>query len=289
MNKFVTVIFSAYQSHSLLKKTISKLSKSYRIIVVENSLDKKLKYHLEKKYKNVKVIIPVKNLGLAKSYNLGIQKAQTKYVFLNNPDHEIKDKTIKNLLFCAKKINNFGIISPTYKDETVYKNYEIHESRKIKNSFLYKKYGLMEADIIDNCFFVKKDQIKNNYFDEKYFLYFETFDFCKNLIKKRKKLYVCNNIKYKHIGSSSVDKKYEKIVKLTRAFHYNWSKFYYFRKNFSIFTAFKKIFPNLIKSLKKILISFLKLDIFNLHVGIVELYGILSAILFLRSSYRPKL
>ena len=49
-------------------------------------------------------------------------------------------------------------------------NYEIYEYREANNSKLYKKYGIIEVDIIDNCF-VKKDQIKNNYFDERFFIF----------------------------------------------------------------------------------------------------------------------
>ena len=288
MNRYITLVFSAYQSHDLLKKTIKKLPKKYRIIVIENSLDKKIKFYLEKKYKNVEVVIPNKNLGLAKSYNLGLKKAKTKYVFLNNPDHEIKEETIKHLFSCATSLNNFAIISPTYKNEKIFKNYEIYEYRDSNNSKIFKKYGIVEVDIIDNCFFVKKNQIGNNLFDEKYFLYFETFDFCKNLKKKGKKLFVCNKIKYNHVGANSVNKKYIKIVKLTRAFHYNWSKFYFFKKNYSYMFALKKIFPNFIKALKKIVLSTIKFDLPNLVVGLVEIYGIFCAILLLRSFYRPK-
>ena len=218
-----------------------------------------------------------------------MKKAKTKYVFLNNPDHEIKHETIKKLFKCANNIKNFAIMSPTYIDERVYKNYEIYEYREANNSKLYKKYGIIEVDIIDNCFFVKKDQIKNNYFDERFFLYFETFDFCKNLKKKGKKLFICNNIKYHHVGANSVNKKFDRIVKLTRAYHYNWSKFYFFKKNYGIITALRKIFPNFIKAFKKIILSIFKFDRSNFIIGLVELYGILSAILLLKPFYRPKM
>ena len=116
-NKSVTLVFSSYQSGALLKKVIKKLPSSYKILVIENSLNKKIKNILEKSFKNVEVIIPKENLGLARSYNLGIKKAKTKYVFLNNPDLEIKNDSIKKLIECAESIKNFGIISPTYRNE----------------------------------------------------------------------------------------------------------------------------------------------------------------------------
>ena len=123
---------------------------------------------------------------MARSYNLGIKKAKTKYVFLNNPDLEIKNDSIKKLIKCAESIKSFGIISPTYKNEKIFKNYEILKYREKNNSPLFKKFGVMEVDIIDNSFIVKRKNIKKFLFDEKYFLYFETFDFCKNLKKREK-------------------------------------------------------------------------------------------------------
>ncbi|MDC0628253.1 glycosyltransferase [Pelagibacteraceae bacterium] len=289
MNKHVTLVFSAYQSHKLLSKIIKKLDKNYKILVIENSLDIQLKTSLENKFKNVEVIIPDQNLGLAKSYNLGIKKSKTKYVFLNNPDHEIKNETIKKLLLCAEKIKKFGILSPTYINEKVYKNYEVYTPKIDENSSIFKKYAIKEVDIIDNCFFVNRNIVKKNLFDENFFLYFETFDFCKQLNKKGIKLFVCNKIKYAHSGASSVDNKFVKIVKLTRAFHYNWSKFYFFKKNYSYLYALRKILPNIAKSFKKILISIIKLDKNNLIVGLIELYGATTSALLLKPFYRPKM
>ena len=98
MNKDLTLVFSSYQSQHLLTNLLRKFDKKYRIIVIENSLDLSVKKLLEKKFENVNVIIPKKNLGLAKSYNLGIKKAKTKFVFLNNPDMIIDDKSIKGLI-----------------------------------------------------------------------------------------------------------------------------------------------------------------------------------------------
>jgi len=75
-NKSVTLIFGAYFSHKHIYRTCKNLNKKFKIIVVENSLDKKFKQDIEKKYKNTKVIIPEKNVGLAKSYNIGIKNSK---------------------------------------------------------------------------------------------------------------------------------------------------------------------------------------------------------------------
>ena len=91
MNKDLTLVFSSYKSLRLLKIILKQFHNKYKTIIIENSLDKKIKNYLEKNFNNTQVIIPKENLGLAKSYNLGIKKAKTKFAFLNNPDMEISE------------------------------------------------------------------------------------------------------------------------------------------------------------------------------------------------------
>lgn len=287
MNKDLTIVFSSYQSQHFLKKNLKQLKDKYKIIVIENSLDLKIKKKFEAEFKNVSVIIPKKNLGLAKSYNLGIKKAKTQFVFLNNPDIKIKNQAIKDLITCAKKIKNFGIISPTYKIQKIYKNYEIIKIKKKTTSKVFKKFDIVEVDLIDNNFLVNKNKLGKTIFDENFFLYFETIDFTKNLQKKGKKLFVAKKIKFHHYGSSSLPKSFSNLVSKTRAFHYNWSKFYYFKKNFSYIYALKKTVPSIVKITKNLSINLVKLDLVNLKINILELSGIFSAIFCFRPYYRP--
>ena len=288
MNKELTIVFSSYQSQHLLIKLLKHIYKKYKILVIENSLDLKIKNKIEKKFRGVEVIIPKENLGLAKSYNLGIKKSKTKFIFLNNPDIEIDDKSIKNLLICAKKLKNFGIISPIYKNENIYKNYESFAFKRKNNSKVFKEFGLNEVDLIDNNFLVKKSIIKDNLFDENYFLYFETIDFATRLKRLGKKLYVAKKIKFKHYNSGSLHSKYSNLVKKTRSFHFNWSKFYFYKKNYNYLYGLKKIYPNFIKAIKKLLIFIIKLDYNNLKLSYLEILGILTSVICLKSSYRPR-
>ena len=143
-------------------------------------------------------------------------------------------------------------------------------------------------DLIDNNFLVDKNKLGKTFFDENYFLYFETIDFSKSLQEKNKKLFVCKKIKFHHYGSSSLPKKFSNLVNKTRAFHYNWSKFYYFKKNFNYIYALKKSFPSIIKITKNLIINLIKVDLVNLRLNLLELTGLFSAIFCLRSYYRQK-
>ena len=120
-----------------------------------------------------------------------------------------------------------------------------------------KKFKLKEVDFIDGTIILNKDLLNNMFFDENIFIYFETMDLCKRLSDKKIKMYAIDEITFDHFGGQSHDEKYDHEAHLSRNWHYNWSKFYYYKKNFSYFFAIRKIFPNFLRYLKNMLICFI--------------------------------
>ena len=285
-----TTVFLSFHSEQLIYKAIKKFTKKYPIIIIENSLNKKVKSKIEKKHKNIKVIIPNKNLGISAGYNLGIKKSKTNLVYLSSPDTIIDSKNLKKLESCVSKIKDFSIFAPTYYDESIYKNYDINQNNKFKtnnHSLYFKKYKIKQASLVDNNFIINKKKINElGFFDENIFMYYETMDFSNKITLANKKIYVSEKIKFKHLGSQSTNKKFKKIYDLNRSWHYNWSKFYYFRKNHNYLFALKKISPNFFRALKNIILNIYKKDkSYNLYFK--EIQGILSSILLQPSKFRP--
>ena len=119
-------------------------------------------------------------------------------------------------------------------------------------------------------------------------MYYENFDFCKRIFDSKKKMLVSKNIKFTHEGTNSVNKIFSFEVNLSRNWHYNWSKYYFFKKHYGIFFALKKIFPNFLRSVKKILLyKFLLRDIVKLQYALAEIRGILQSVMSKPSNYRP--
>ena len=284
----LTLIFGAYFSHKHIYRICKKTSKKFKIIVIENSLDRKFKQEIEKKYKNTSVIIPDGNVGLAKSYNIGIKKCKTKYVYLNCPDMSISNKSLEDLIECAEKLDNFCVLAPNYENTNYFNNYVGKDFELKIFPKKIQKYKLKKVDFIDNSFFMLTKKAKKYLFDEKYFLYSENLDFCLKLKKNSENNYISEKIRFKHYVSDSVDKKFGFISDLTRAWHYNWSKFYYYRKNYNYFYALRKISPNIIKAIKRIIINTLIFNKRGLIIAFNELSGIFSSILCLKSFYRAK-
>ncbi len=163
----LTLIFGAYFSHKHIYRICKKTSKKFKIIVIENSLDRKFKQEIEKKYKNTSVIIPDGNVGLAKSYNIGIKKSKTKYVYLNCPDMSISNKSLEDLIECAEKLDNFCVLAPNYENTNYFNNY-VGKDFELKNfPKKIQKYKLKKVDFIDNSFFMLTKKAKKYIFEEK--------------------------------------------------------------------------------------------------------------------------
>lgn len=279
----LTIVFLSFHSEHHIKRHILEIDKKFPIIIVDNARNFEFKKKIEEKYSNVKIIISKENLGWAAGMNLGIKESTTDYVMINSPDINISNHNIDKLYIEAKKIKNFALFGPTYLDETIHKNF--YKKPNATDSFK----DILEVEWIDNSFIINKKEIENiGYFDENFFMYFENLDFCKRIFDNKKKMFVSKNIKFTHEGTSSVNKFYSLEINLSRNWHYSWSKYFFFKKHYGVFFALRKIFPNFLRSIKKIFTyKFLLKDSLKSQFAIAEFKGILHSVLSKPSNYRP--
>ena len=113
MKNLVTIIIVSFKSKNIIENSIKCIKKDISIIVIENSQDIILKKKLEKKYKNVKVILN-KNRGFGQAANLGVKNSKSKYLLFSSPDIIFKVDPIKYFINIAKKLDNkFGLLIPS--------------------------------------------------------------------------------------------------------------------------------------------------------------------------------
>ncbi len=247
MIKKLTIVIPAYKSRKLLINHIKNISKSIRIIIVDNSNNKKLKQELENKNNNVKVFLK-KNIGYGRAINFGSKYVKTKYFLVINPDTKIYKNTITNLLFAAKKIKIFGAISPDQID---------NKKTNIKKNLFEKRKELNGGAILFDTILFKK--IKG--FDENIFLYYEETDYFRKCNIMKYDLFLIKNSYFYHSikGDSSsafyINKKEKEYSRLIGGWHGQWSKFYYFKKYNGYFYSLLKCFPNLITNLIQLIIK----------------------------------
>ena len=249
MNKTdVTVIMVSFYSQSLIEKTINFIDKEIEIIVIENSNSFECKELLEKKYQNVKVILSEENLGNGAGINVGLKNSNTKYAFYIDIDTEVQKDTIKNLLNEASKTDDFALLAPLvenyeYKKTDYYDDIKAEDSNKRRMNF------------VPGCaMFFNIEKIKHiGFFDENFFLFFEENDVYMRCHKNQHKIYLIKSAKIIHTGEKSVDKKFDENIELIRNWHLMWSKFYFYKKHFNIFIAYKNTLGHLVSALIKLL------------------------------------
>ena len=283
-----TILIMSFHSKHLVRNLVKSIDKNIPIVIVENSQDHDLKSKLEREHQNVKVIVPSENLGFAKGANLGIKEIKTEYIFLNPADVFLPKKCINDLTECLEQFNDFAMFAPTYKDEKIYKNYELYSDKLKIDSDIAKKFGIKEVDIIDGTFIIKKSEFeKIGLFDENIFIYFEPWDLSKRVTKAGKKMYVCEKIKFEHLGGQSHAPKFNFEATLSRNWHYCWSKFYYLKKYSNYFYAFKKTLPTLVKAFTKCIKFKLLNNKKEYQIHMAEVKGLIAAYFFRKSTYRP--
>jgi len=285
----LTVVIVAFKSKHLLEERILEIAKNIPVLIVDNSKNLEFKKYIEEKYHNVKVILPKENIGFGKSANLGIKQANTKFVFLTQPDLVLVDDCIDKLIDCINSFEDFTVITPLDLGNKDFVNFEIYNDYQNKNEPKNNIYDLKEVDYVDLSWLINKKNLDTNeYWDERIFLYFEAPDFSKRLKKNNKKIFIAKNIHTSHLGSKSHEEKYNFEAQLTRNWHYNWSRFYFLKKHHGYFAAIKKTFPILLKISKNYLLSlFLKKTAHDKTLVFAEICGLISSYLNRPSDYRP--
>ena len=242
-NKDITVVITSFKSEKKIIKCINSIGKDIKIIVIENSNDKKLKEKLEKEYYNLKCILSDQKIGYAKGNNLGLLMVKTKYALIINPDAEVH--IIKQLIIFFHQQKQILILQslPFY-------------SRVTKIIFFEsEKKGIFEVKNVKGfAMFLNLDQFKNiGFFDENFFIYFEEIDLCKRLINNNKKIYLDTNIKITHAGGTSHEESINYEMEKSRNWHWMWSTFYFHKKHYGYMIAIIKIFPKFLSSMIKMI------------------------------------
>jgi len=272
MNDEVTIILVSHKSKNLVLNFIKNFYTKYKILIIDNSNDINLKNILEKKYPEITIRL-IENNGYASAINYGSKLVKTKYFLISNPDIEgLTSNNIDKFLDVAKNLNdNFSLLGPRYIGAD--KKSHIQSNPKIE---------IAEMRFISGaCMFFKKEIFdKLGGFDENFFLYFEESDFCLRAHKIYKN-YQINTIKVKHnVGSSvKVQNTNEKknLIELYN-WHFIWSKFYYYKKNYGYIFSFFYFFPIIIRIIFKINLNMILKNSFNEKKYKIRLDGLISSI-----------
>ena len=282
MNKDVSLILLTHKSKNLVIKYIKDLYGKLQIIIIDNSNDLELKKIIKEKYPLVNMHL-IENNGYGAAINYGSKFVDTEYFLISNPDLKgINEESIEIFINASRKLQNkFSVLGPRYLNV---------DSRTLKQSKYDKDISEMRFLSGACMFFNKKKFDLIGGFDENIFLYFEENDFCKRSIKYDKN-YQINSIKVYHDAGNSVSLKNDIEIedqRELRSWHFVWSKFYYYRKNYGFLYALIFFMPIIIRTVLKIYYYKIKTDELNCTKYKIRWSGMISSIRGEKSFKRPK-
>ncbi len=196
----ISIIIVNFKTDKLVRDCIASVKKNtkrtkYEIIVIDNSID---------------------NRGFAKANNIGINQAKGKYILLLNSDTIVKQGAIDKLFEFAESHADAGVVVPQLLNidgsvqASVFKFPTI--GRAIQQYFFGRK-GLLDKYIPETetievgvmaAFLITPKALKEvGKLDEKYFMYFEDFDYCRRVREAGLKIYYVQDAQVTHIHGAS--------------------------------------------------------------------------------------
>ena len=122
-------------------------------------------------------------------------------------------------------------------------------------------------------------------------MYFEEFDLCRNVILRQGKIYASNKLYVNHLGhkgSAATDPNYSIETEMFRNWHWMWSSFYFYKKNYNFFYAIKSMYGKFFRSLFKMIFFRIFYNEIKYTMYYARFSGIWNSFLGRKSWYRVK-
>ncbi|MCF6198876.1 MAG: glycosyltransferase family 2 protein, partial [Hyphomicrobiaceae bacterium] len=229
----VTIVIVAFNSARILGKCLASLPKGIKTILVDNASGDNTSAIGQAA--GCKVITLVENMGYGTAANRGIDRADSKYVFLLNPDIVLLNDCIEILIEAAETMPRAAMLGPRQLNaEGVVAN----KSNDLeKNSYLDEPTEMQAGGdrrsvdfLVGSALFMKSALFANiGQFDENIFLFYEENDLCDRFIAADYQIILVNEALATHdIGSSTSN---VNELEMKKRWHMAWSRQYYLRKN----------------------------------------------------------
>ncbi len=211
----LSIIIVSWNVKDKLKENLAALYKSegdfkFEVFVVDNNSGDGSAAMVAAEFPNVRLIANSENLGFAKANNQAINLASGRYVLLLNPDMRVRLDTLKNILVWAgnnsqatvcgcKLVDEKGNIIPQVRrfpklwDQLMIVLKVPHIFSSVVNGYLESGFDYSRAAKVDSIrgafFLINREQYKKisgldkPFLDERYFIWFEEVDFCREVYK----------------------------------------------------------------------------------------------------------
>ncbi len=213
----LSIIIVNYNTSKLTSECVDSIKKyppetDYEIIIIDNGSEEKLSINGN----GIKIIRNEKNLGFSKANNQGIDAAKGKYVLLLNSDTTVKKNSISSLLKFAQENNDAAVVAPKLlnTDGSIQPSvFRLPTLWLIIRQYWFGEKGLLDkyvpktntveeavmaAYLITPTCFKKVGKL-----NERYFFFFEDFDYARRIKEKGLKIYYLSDAEIVHHHGAS--------------------------------------------------------------------------------------
>jgi GT2 family glycosyltransferase len=248
----LAIIIVTWNSAGFIEANLDSLEKALKDIdasvwVVDNASSDNTAALVAQKYPWVNLIANNQNLGFAKANNLAIKSVDAEYYLLFNPDMRAQEDTFTKLLAFmdthpeagvggCKLIDQNGQIVPHVRNfPTLWDQLAVllkipHIFPGVLNAYLQKEFDYSQEAVVDSIrgslFCMRRELIERlGGLDERYFIWFEEVDFCKEVYKAGMKvMYTPTAVATDYVGKSfSLVARYKK----QKMFSSSMNKYFY--------------------------------------------------------------
>ena len=295
MKNLTAIIVTYKTSEKIILDCLKSINSEVKILIVENSEKFEHKNLILSQFRNVEIFCTGKNLGYGGGNNYGIELVKTDYILILNPDVICANDFFSNISELITKTEDFSIIGCQYLYDDVFMPAGFFDKKKnkqfVKNFKDDNIKPLSKVDWVTGCSMLLnlKNLKTKTIFDQDFFLYFEEFDLCKSIINTGKNIFSSSQLKVHHLGfkSSLGENEIENLkTKNVKDWHYMWSSFHFYKKNYGYVYALIKLLGKFLRSLFKMFfysITFKK-DLKNKYL--YRFLGLLNSMMGRPSDFR---
>lgn len=236
----LSILIINYNVTALLRECLLSIEKyaaniDCEVIVVDNNSPDTSWRQLEQEFAKVRFIASEKNGGFAFANNLAAKYASGRYLLLLNPDTELEDDSLGEILaFCGRQ-KNFGCLGVRMHDaagnflpeskrsvpgiiNSFEKLFTPFASDKTKKNYYRNdipETAIAETEVVTGAFMLIERRVYQEIggLDERYFMYGEDIDICVTLLRSgRRNWYYGRASILHHKGESTVkNRKYYEV------------------------------------------------------------------------------
>lgn len=255
-SKKLSIIIVTYNSSAVIANCLASIKEDVKTYVIDNASTDDTCKIVKQAMPNAILIKNDVNLGFGIANNIALEKADTEFCLLLNPDTILNEDTIQKLLEAADNYPQTAIISPALYLE----NGDIQQSYKMsvfKREQQKSKFIEPSGDLCADCFsgavmLLRMKCFKEiGFFDPKIFLFYEDDDLCIKAKNAGYGLVLTPDAKVTHLMGASSPSTTKMIFFKNR--HLLWSRLYlqekYKSKQDARMLALLELYVNLAKFL----------------------------------------